>query len=226
MLKKVGLLAVMIGVLIGAGWSHSLALGLGGVSYNIGPGFSLNGGVSFSMRDVHVIEQEKITDEMTSSRFLLKADVAPVKYVDIYGLGGVSDLQLDDGDFEGTLGWMWGAGLRPQLFPLTWSSPVNITLDAQYMELYTRDDTIDARMSEIQGSLIVAYVMRSLAPYGGVKYDHIIAHFEGAENDLAADLEWGIFIGCDYFVTQNVFFNLELSIFSETAFYLAAGYKY
>jgi hypothetical protein len=94
---------------------------------------------------MYTIENDDLDDEMISSRFLVKGDVAPIRYLDVYGLIGMGDLQLDDGEFEGTLGTMWGAGIKPQLFPLTWQSPLNITLDAQYAELLTRDDDIDAR---------------------------------------------------------------------------------
>lgn len=226
MLKKVAIIIAIAFVVILSHQGSAFALSNGGLSYNIGPSFSLGAGVGFSTRDVHVIEDDEITDEMMSSRFTVKADVAPIRYVDIYGLVGMSDLQLDDGDFEGTLGTLWGVGLRPQLFPLAWRSPMNITLDGQYSEVFTRDDKSEARLNELQISLIFAYVMHSLAPYGGIKYDHMMTQFDGSDNDIVGDMDWGAFIGCDYFVTQNVFFSLELAIFAETAFFLATGYKY
>lgn len=204
----------------------AFALGIGGLSYNIGPSFSLSAGVSFTQRDMYTIENDDIDDEMISSRFLVKADIAPIRYVDIYGKIGTGDLQLDDGPFEGTLGTIWVLGLKPQLFPLTWSSPLNVTLDAQYAELMTKDDDDDGRLQEIQVALVFAYVMKSLTPYGGVKYDHVTVHFSGTDNDMVTDMDWGAFIGCDYYVTPNVFFTLELSIFSETAFFISTGYKY
>jgi hypothetical protein len=220
-----------VALILCAAWLSAMpafAASVGGLSYNIGPSFSIGGGVGFSMRDVHVITDDSISDEARSSRFLIKADIAPVRYVDVYGLIGAGDLQLNDvrPKYQGTLGTTWGVGLRPQLFPLTWRSPLNVTLDAQYLDNQTRDGSMEARTHEIQGSLIFAYVMKSLAPYGGVKYDHMITHFSGVNNDIVGDIDWGAFIGCDYFVTQNVFFNLELSIFAETGFYLSTGYKY
>lgn len=226
MCKKLSLLAVLIFGVVFCFAGSAQALGTGGLSYNIGPSFSIGAGVSFSQRDAYVIENDDYDDELISSRFLIKGDVAPIRYVDVYGLIGASDLQLDDGEFAGTLGTMWGVGLRPQLFPLTWDSPLNITLDAQYAEAYSQDDDVDARLSELQVGLVFAYVMRSIVPYGGIKYDHFLVRFSGSDNDMVGDMDWGAFIGCDYFVTQNVFFNLELSIFSETAFYLTTGYKY
>ncbi|NLH49385.1 MAG: porin family protein [Myxococcales bacterium] len=226
MLKKAYIIAVFIvcGVLLHAG--PAPASNVGGLSYNIGPSFSVGAGVGFSMHDIHVIENDDISDQMSTSRFLVKADIAPIRYVDIYGLIGVGDLQLDDGDYSGSLGTTYGGGLRPQLFPLTWKSPLNVTLDAQYLETQTRDSTMAARLMEFQASLIASYVMRSLAPYGGIKYDRMAVQFDGSTNDIEGDMDWGAFIGCDYFVTQNVFFNLELSIFTETAVFLATGFKY
>lgn len=226
MLKKAHIIALLIafGVLLPS--SAVFAASVGGLSYNIGPSFSVGAGVGFSMRDIHVIENDDISDQMSTSRFLVKADYAPVKYIDIYGLVGVGDLQLDDGDYSGSLGTTYGGGLRPQLFPLTWKSNLNVTLDAQYLETQTRDSTLAARLMEFQASAIASYVMRSLAPYGGIKYDRMAVQFDGSTNDIEGDMDWGAFIGCDYFVTQNVFFNLELSIFAETAVFLATGFKY
>jgi len=227
MLKKAVILLLVLGCMVLTTSGTSSALGLGGLSYNIGPSFSIGAGVGFSMRDTYVIKNDDFTDEMSSSRFLIKADVAPIPYVDIYGLFGASDLRMDNAPFEGILGTAWGVGLRPQVFPLTFmKSPFKVALDGQYAELRTRDNDIHARLSEIQVSAIVSYVMKSLAPYGGIKYDHTTVHFSGSDNDIVGDMDWGAFIGCDYFVTPNVFFNLELSIFAETAFYLSTGYKF
>jgi len=139
MWNKLTILTVVTVLAVFCFATSAFALGVGGLSYNIGPSFSLGAGVSFSQRDVYVIENDDIDDQMVSSRFLVKGNVAPIRYIDIYGLIGTGDLQLDDGDFEGTLGTMWGVGLKPQLFPLTWKSPLNITLDGQYAELRTRD---------------------------------------------------------------------------------------
>jgi len=223
--KPTVLLFLVCGLVLGSA-AAAHALSVGGLSYNIGPSFSVGAGVSFAQRDVNVVDESDLTDEMSSSRFLVKADVAPIKYLDIYGLIGTQALSLDHFDFQGNLGTMWGAGLRPQLFPITLKSPINVTLDAQYAEAYSSDEDIEARMWELQISVIISYVMKSLVPYGGLKYDLAEVRFTGSDNDVEGDLDWGAMIGCDYFVTQNVFFNAELDIFSETAFYLQTGFKY
>jgi hypothetical protein len=226
MWKKSSIQFFLIGIVLLACAGAASALSVGGLSYNIGPSFSVGAGVSFAQRDVDLVDDHNATDVIASSRFLVKADVAPIRYIDIYGLIGTSDLRMDKYDFQGSLGTMWGVGLRPQLFPLTLKSPINITLDAQYSELYTSDENVRARASELQISLVFAYVMKSIVPYAGIKFDYAKVIFSGSHNDVRGDLPWGGMIGVDYYVTQNVFFNLELSIFSETAFYLQTGYKY
>jgi hypothetical protein len=226
MLKKIAICGACLLAIAGFGTVSVFAAADGALSYNIGPSFSVGAGVGFSMREVHDIADSSITDRLDASRFLVKADIAPVKYVDIYGLIGAGEMQLDSHRYEGGLGLDWGVGIRPQLFPLVWHSPLNITLDAQYLETRDVDHKRLGRMGEVQASLIFSYVMKSLAPYGGVKYDHATALLSEKKADVVDNLDWGIFLGCDYFVTQNVFFNVEVSIFSETAFFLSTGYKY
>lgn len=207
---------------------------VGGLSYNIAReqlSFSLSAGVGFGQRDMHVIEDDKVQDELNSSMFLTKINVAPVRYVDFYGLVGAGDIQLDDGnrsvgEYKGTLNTLYGFGIRPMLFPLVWKSDLFISLDAQYLTMMSEDNNITAHFHEAQASLIVAYVLHSLAPYGGVKYDWAKVQFEGSENDMQGDIEFAIFVGCDYFVTPNIFFNVDLTIFSETRIYAGVGYKY
>jgi hypothetical protein len=218
-----------LGILLAAGWlgaAPAHAASDGGLSYNIGPSFSVGAGVGYSMRDVHLSSNWADTDVLSSSRFLVKPDIAPVRYVDIYGLIGAAELELQNRKFDGTLGLDWGVGLRPQLFPLVWNNPLNITLDGQFVQTRSADHNTHATLDEVQASLIFSYVMKSLAPYGGLKYDHTWMEFKSKRNEMQDKLDWGLFIGCDYFVTQNVFFNLELTIFAETAAFLSTGYKY
>ena len=202
---------------------------VGGLSYNIARDyftFSVSGGVSFGQRDVHLDDNDDVQDELNSSRFIAKIDIAPVKYVDFYMITGAADLQLDDGDFKGFLSPMLGAGLRPNLFPLVWESNLFVSADLQYLTYNTADGDTSAKLQEFQAGIIVSYVLRGLAPYGGLKYDEAYVQFEGNENDMSGDIDFAVFVGCDYFVTPNVFFNVDLNIFSETRIYAGVGYKY
>ena len=163
--------------------------------------------------------------------FLSKINFSPAKFFEIYGLIGASDLQLDDGDYKGHLAATWGGGIRPMIFPsffkVSEDNKLFIALDGQYLTMSTEDEKISATLHEAQASLIVAYVMKEqIAPYGGGKYDYVIAKFEGSKNDLRGDLDFAVFVGCDYLVTREVFFNVELSIFSETRIFAGVGYKY
>ncbi len=204
---------------------------VGGPSYNIWHrplGFAVSGGVGFGQRDVHVIDNEDIQDEVNASNFLVKLDLAPANFIDIYGLIGAADLQLDDGDYKGILGFAYGGGIRPAVFPSFWNvkSNFHILLDGQYLTWSTMDDDVGSTLHQGQAALIMAYVIRGLAPYGGFKYDYVLIEFDGSDNDMRGDLDFGVFVGCDYFVTDEVFFNVELTIFSETRIFAGVGYKY
>ncbi|MCC6157778.1 MAG: hypothetical protein IT350_06965 [Deltaproteobacteria bacterium] len=202
---------------------------LGGLSYNIGSNgfaFSAGPGVGFVQRDVHVLENERAVDEASSSRLLLKADVAPVYFLDVYGIIGMADYQLDDADFRGSLAPAYGGGGRLMLLPYGLKTDLNLSLDAQYLGYRTEDHHVKARIDETQIALVLAYKLHGLVPYGGVKYNPVKTQFAGDDNDLLNDQEYGIFLGIDYFVTPNVFFSGELSIFSETSFFAMVGYNF
>ncbi|MCZ7584917.1 MAG: hypothetical protein M5R36_17165 [Deltaproteobacteria bacterium] len=182
-------------------------------------------------RDVHVIEDDSIVDEAASSRFLVKLNLAPLDILDVYGLGGAADFSLDDANYRGTLATLYGGGIRPMLLPLWFfQSDLNVSADLQYLAYTTSDEIagedIEARYQEFQAALIIAYKLQGVVPYGGVKFNPITIHMTGVDNDLAGDTNAGVFIGTDYFVTPNVFFNGELSIFSETSIFLMVGYGY
>lgn len=221
-----GELAVVVFLGVLAGSSQVSAAPLGGLSYNIGPGLSVSAGVGFMQRDVHVIQEESIIDESNSSRFVVKINGAPTTFLDIYGLVGATDYQLDDVDYRGRLSTLYGIGIRPMLFPYSFNTPLNVSVDLQYLAFTTKDHDIEARYQEFQGALILSYRLTGVAPYGGLKYNPVLVGVTGRHNDLEGEMDAGVFIGCDYFVTPNVFFTGELSIFSETSIHLMVGYSY
>lgn len=208
---------------------------LGAPGYNIWHhpvAFSVSGGIGFGQRDVHVAKIDKIQDELNSSSFLTKVNFAPANFLDIYGIIGAADLQLDDGDFKGVLAPAWGFGLRPAIFPSFWNvdTNFNIALDGQYLTWTTEANDQSATFHEVQGALVLAYVYKRdtpfVVPYGGFKYDYVLVKFEGNSNDLRGDIDYAISVGCDYYVTKEVFFNVDLTIFSETRIFAAVGYQY
>jgi hypothetical protein len=221
----------------------AFAMPLGGLSYNIGgPAFSLSSGVGFIQRDVHVILDDKVIGEATSSRWTARLDVGPMDYFDFYGTIGAADFKLSgveggennanvSNHYRGGLVTVYGGGIRPQLFPLWFfKTKLNVSADFQYAAFTTEDEiggrNIEARYQEGQIALIVSYNLRDVIPYGGLKYNPINIDFTGTKNDLKGDMDSGVFIGADYFVTPNVFFTGELSIFSETSIFLMVGYNY
>lgn len=210
----------------------ALAVPVGGPSYNIWHSpiaFSVSAGVGFGQRDVHVIDDDDLQDELNSSTFLTKINLSPLNFLEMYGLIGAADLQLDDGDYKGTLATAWGGGLRAEVFPSFWNVDTNfhIALDGQYFSVTTEDNDILGTLQEAQGALILSYAFaRGVAPYGGLKYDYAHLKFEGSNNDMRGDVDLAVFVGCDYEVTDEVFFNVDLTIFAETRIFASVGYKY
>ncbi len=224
MRRIIGLTAV---VFLALGCASALASPMGGLAYNLmTPGVSISSGVGFMQRDVHRIKDERIVDESSSSRFMVKLDIAPVKYFDVYGLVGAADYQIDDVDYRGNLATAYGGGVKQMLFPFGFDSRLNVLADVRYLAYTTEDHNIEARFQEFQGALTIAYLLRGVAPYGGLKYNPIHVGITGDRNDLEGEMNAGVFIGCEYFVTPNVFFTGEISIFSETSIHLMVGYNY
>jgi len=229
MKRVLSLLAVFLLVLP---VSAALAAPIGGLSYNVGgPGFSLSSGVGYVQRDVHVFEDDEIVDEARSSRWFVKLNIGPIDYIDFYGIMGAADFKLADSNYRGNLATVYGGGLRPQIFPMwLFKSNLVVTADLQYLAFTTEDELeghdIEARYQEFQAALVIAYRLKGIVPYGGLKYNPINVDFTGTKNDMRGDMDAGVFIGTDYFVTPSVFFNAELSIFSETSIFLMVGYGY
>ena len=212
---------------------------IGGLSYNIGvagPSFSIASGVGFVQRDVHIILDDSRVGEATSSRWFVKVDAGPIKYLDVYGLIGAADFkisgtELGEQSYRGNLATFYGGGIRPQLLPLgLFTSKVSLAADLQYAAFTTEDEiggeTFQARYQEGQVALVLTYNLKMVIPYGGLKYNPINVDITGVKNDLKGDIDAGVFIGTDYFVTPSVFFSGELSIFSETSIFLTVGYNY
>ncbi|MCB1154677.1 hypothetical protein KDL45_13565 [bacterium] len=226
-------LGLLLLVLVLAVWtSVASATPVGGTAANSGaPGFIFNSGVGFTMRDMEADKDDQIVDEAQSSRFLAKLDVVPSKYIDAYGLIGAADFQLDDADYRGTLATAYGGGARGELFPLWfYSTPFRVAVDVNYLTFTTEDtlggQDIKARYEEYQASALLAYQWQGITPYGGFKYNPTYVTMEGSRNNLVGDTDYGVFIGLDYFVTPNVFFAGELSIFAETSIFLAVGFTF
>lgn len=208
------------------------AMPVGGLSYNIGgPSFSISSGVGFLQRDVHVIRHDIEVDEATSSRWLVKANVAPFDYLDAYGTVGAADFKLEDSNYRASLVTAYGGGMKLQVLPLWFfKSNLNVAADLQYIAFHAQDEVegveIDSRYKEFQAAAVIAYKLRDVVPYGGLKYNPVLVDITGKKNDLEGDMDGGVFIGADFYVTPTVFFTGELSIFSETSIFLMVGYNF
>jgi hypothetical protein len=121
---------------------------------------------------------------------------------------------------------IYGGGVRPMILPYGFNIPIYVSADLRYTAFTTSDHNVEARYQEFQGALIISYKLKGAMPFGGFKYNPLTVGITGTHNDLEGDSNAGVFIGCDWFVTPNVFFSGELSIFSETAAYMSVGYNY
>jgi hypothetical protein len=201
--------------------------------------FSAAAMVGFAFRDVHVIRDEDTGEMATSSRLLVKAQFAPLKFLGVYGTIGAADWRMRDIGLESVLGVWYGGGVRLRVFPWFWEDKgfLNVELDGQIAALSTRsgnadlkafgDDDVRVEYWEYQASLLVSKRFEVFVPYLAVCYNRSGVQFApGGSLNARPDFPWGALVGLEYFVTPQVFFTAEVHIFTENSIYVGAGFAY
>ena len=217
-----------------------LAAPVGGPAQALRPmSFSASAMVSFALRDVHADQHPGDGEMATSSRLLVKATFAPLRFLDVYGTIGAADWRMRGAGLESTLGAWYGGGFRLRVFPWFWQETgfLNVELDGQIAGLSTRSASADrsafgsgrvrVEYFEYQATLLASKRFEVFVPYLGVCYNRSGVKFSpGGSRDARPDFEWGALVGLEYFVTPQVYFTAEVHIFTENSFTLGAGFAY
>ncbi len=178
-----------------------------------------------------------------------KVSIKLVEKIDIYGLIGTADLEIDewtvnDYTLETDPAVAWGSGFKLLLYETEkyGDGILRVSLGGDYRDYAPGVETVkksgadvsgvikrEFRYREWQGSLGVSYSLPQFTPYLGVKYsdceckleidDHGTIHTTRANSKDIV----GIFLGCDYQWKENISLNLEGRFIDETA--LNAGFK-
>jgi hypothetical protein len=178
----------------------------------------------------------KFEGNATSTRFLVRAGVRPIRFIEIYGLVGGADLKIDDfNGFDTRLNVASGGGVLIILFESTNPESLNLFLDTRYLRFVAQDhvETLingtttpqdeEIRWNEFEAKIGVDSRYLNLRPYGGLRASFIraedILSITG-ELDIEEDDNVGIFGGVDIYLdpTESVALNLELNLFDVNAF--------
>lgn len=190
-------------------------------------GLAVSATLGYAQRDV----KDGRDDQLTDRSVLFRAEVGVADGLDLYGILGFTDADLDHADFAGTLGESFGVGVRYGLlnFP---ESALQVVLDLQGEYFRSRDGDRDLRTRAYHAA---TYLVREIGaagrvgyiyPFGGVRLSYARADGGGGVDDVHSDDLVGIFGGADYFVNPNVFFSGEVHLFDETSLYLGVGYRF
>lgn len=200
----------------------------GGLASPVGAGgFAVSAGLAYAQRDL----EDGSDDEVTNRRVLFRAQYGPVEWLDLYAILGFTDAELDDEDFEGSLGGTFGLGAHVQAlhFP---DSAVKIVLDLQGEYFRSEDGSKRVKTQAYHGA---AYVVKEIGaagrvgyfyPYGGIRVSYAHHDVNKGIEDLHAEDLVGLFGGVDYFVNPNVYFAGEIHLFDETSLFLGVGYRF
>lgn len=189
--------------------------------------------------------------DVESTRLLLKATWRPVSFFEVYGLGGIADLDspFEDADFDGDFGGALGGGARLTFFrnPRWYDTTVFVEgrylqfeSDAAGVEFEVEDPPgsgmfriVEAdqsfRWREWEGRAGVSWRFYLSRPYLGLRYSDSEADsrisISPAEFDIRAKDNVGGFAGIDIYFDpdRRVGLNLDVSFPDQTTF--TAGLK-
>lgn len=190
--------------------------------------------------------------DVESTRLLGKVTFRPASFFEIYGLGGIADLDspFEDADFDGDFGAAYGGGARLTFFRDPEWYDITVFAEGRYLQfesdasgvlfeapdpgnpgetiLVAADQFFDWR--EWEGRVGVSWRFYLTRPYLGLRYSDAEADsrvsISPAEFDLRAEDNVGGFVGIDIYFDpdRRIGLNLDLSFPDQTSF--QAGLKF
>jgi len=158
------------------------------------------------------------------------------KRVDFYCLLGVASGELSweasglDLSIDTEAAFAWGLGAT--VFLYEFDNGLRLGADGNFRMTEPSLDTVidaDLEYSEWQIALAVSKQIDKFIPYGGIKYSDVKVELTvpglGSE-DTNSDNLFGIFLGCDFLVDDNLSFGLQGRFIDETALSIQGTYRF
>ena len=178
--------------------------------------------LGYSTREIRVEGQQ---DDLVyrSRRAVLGVEYGLLHYVNLYAEAGMADAELTSGaDFQSPLTTQFGGGVKLALLPRTQS--LQVILDGELLYYEPSDQGMNLKILEYQVAAYAKIPAEGANIYGGLQYSG--ARLDGSHGFRAHERDHiGAFIGADYFVNPNIFFNAEMHIFDQQALFLGVGYR-
>jgi len=194
---------------------------LGGLSQNMGGQMlTITADIGYKTKDM---ERSSYEEDFSSRSLVVKTTYGYSDKTDIYLNLGFADIQ-DLGNFDGSLGTLYGVGMKYLLIEGA-NSNTQISLDFGIETFDSEDSGQEAEYFEYYVAAVVSNKSGNFTPYGGIKVSDAEIDLEGA-GDLDAKDNFGLFGGVDYFVNPNVYFTGEVHVFAEESIFLGVGYNF
>lgn len=191
--------------------------------------------------------------DVESTRLLAKVTFRPASFFEVYGLGGIADVDspFEDADFDGDFGGALGGGARITFYRDPQWYDTTVFLEGRYLQYESEasgvqfetvpgdcavggptcvsaDQSFDWR--EWEGRMGVSWRFYLTRPYLGIRYSDAEADsrisISPAEFDLRARDNVGGFLGIDVYFDpeRRIGLNLDVSFPDQTTF--QAGLKF
>jgi len=211
--------------------------------------FTLDLNIKFLERDItekaDAVFPFETSASPTSARLLARIAVDLTPNLQIYGLIGGSDLQVDEFDgFSSDFGAAYGGGLRITVYPETFRAPVKLFFDGSFLRFRAKDtvfisstgllgNPVDETITWNEGVFKFGVAGRHdfFEPYGGVRFsivrgrDQLVGTTGSDTLHFDEDIPIGLFAGTDIYLDRfrQTAFYVEANIIDENS--VAAGVK-
>lgn len=168
---------------------------------------------------------EDITTKIKSNQYFYCMSYGLLDWLNIegkFGTGDINDDQYNNQKFYYNYNWGGGYGLRLKIYE---DQNIKIISGVHHVSIHpdpnknTDNLTHRAILDETQFDTIIACVGERLSPYLGAKVSHtrLIRRIDSQRATLKQEENYGLALGFDYMLKENVRFNFESRFIDEYA---------
>lgn len=206
--------------------------------------FAVSGGVGYNYRFMEgsAFKNEDKLDPQKSFRFLVRAEAAVLPWLTPMATIGLADRTRTLTEFDGTLGPLFGAGLRLDPLIQDGDDGIGIAVVTQFsyeksvgsgLSRYKRIETDDyyeqdqtAHVYHFEATALISRKEGRFGIYAGPKFDYDRTVYTKRSEVAEPILPVGVVVGVDYDITPEVFFTAEMENFHQDALYGLVGARF
>lgn len=206
--------------------------------------FAVSGGVGYNYRFMEgsAFKGEDKLDPQKSFRFLVRGELAVLPWLTPLLTVGLADRTRTLTEFDGTLGPLFGAGVRFDPLIQDGDDGIGLALVTQasyeksigsglsrYKDIFTEDYVEQDQTAHVYHFEATALISRKEGRFGiyaGPKFDYDRTVYTKRHEVAEPILPVGVVVGVDYDITPEVFFTAEMENFHQDALYGLVGARF